>query len=177
MAINCLIVSESPAKLFSKDLRLAVLEFPQDVLLVWHSEDHITKGEAVAVSIEPWKTGYQIEVKQTALTESDRRVYPRFPISTPVSLRSISEVREATVIALSQGQTKDISLGGAWIEVQPLVPLGSIVECHISIDGKTIQALALVAHENPNRGGNGLEFIEFYGQSREILEEALKKSA
>jgi hypothetical protein len=177
MAVNCLVTAESPAKLFSKDPRLVGLEFPQSVILVWHADDHVTKGEAVAISIEPWKTGYSIEVQQTEATKTDRRIYPRYPIDAAVSLRSISEVRESTIIALSQGSTRDVSLGGTWIEVQPLVPLGSVVECHLNIDGNIVQALALVAHENPNRGGNGLEFIEFYGDDRAKLEELLKKSA
>jgi hypothetical protein len=43
--------------------------------------------------------------------------------------------------------------------------------------GEEIGTLAIVAHENPNRGGNGLEFLDFYGDSKDKLNQLLKRAA
>jgi hypothetical protein len=178
MAVNGLCVGEQPLKIFTKDPRTQDISYPQSVVLVWHREESVLKGEADAVSVEPHKAGFLLTIDRTHVAEVDRRVYARYPVEVPVSIRSVCDMKESHVIALSQGVTKDISLGGAWVDVQPVVAMGSIVEFHIKVDGEEMSALAMVAHDNPNRGGNGLEFIDFYGDSRDkflkFLERATK---
>lgn len=177
MAVNGMSVTDEPLQIFTKDPRISGVNYPQSVVLVWHREESVMKGEAEVVSAEPHKAGYLLTIQRTHVAEVDRRVYPRFPIEIPVSIRSVCDVRESQVIALSLGVTKDLSLGGAWVDVQPTVPMGSIVEFHLKVDGQDMSALAMVAHDNPNRGGNGLEFIDFYGDSRDRFTEFLKAKA
>ena len=111
------------------------------------------------------------------LKEVDRRVYPRYAVHAPVSIRTVTDVQISTVIAVSQGHTNDMSLGGSWIAVQPTLPVDSLVEfkCHIS--GSEVRALGLVVHENQENGTNGIEFMDFFDDSRDLLYSALKKSA
>ncbi len=177
MAVHCVVTSEAPTYLFTKDQRILNVEYPQSVVLVWHRDEQIMKGEGRVVEVHPWKNGNVLEIRQTVTHDIDRRIYPRFPIETSVSLRAVADVSGATVISLCQGSTKDISLGGAWIDVQPTVPMGSIVECKFNFFGEEIGTLAIVAHENPNRGGNGLEFLDFYGDSKDKLNQLLKRAA
>lgn len=177
MAVHCTVSSEAPTYLFTKDPRINSVSYPQSVVLVWHRDDQIMKGEAQAVRVMAWKSGQVIEIQQTVTQEPDRRVYPRYPLEAPVSLRSVCDISGATVIALSQGITKDISIGGAWIDVQPTAPMGSIVECKINVEGEEVAVLAMVAHENPNRGGNGLEFLDYYGDSFDRITRFMKKVA
>lgn len=178
MAVNGLCIAEEPLKIFTKDLRTQDIKYPQSVVLVWHREETVMKGEADAVSVEPYKAGFVLSIERTHVAEVDRRVYPRYPIETSVSIRSVCDMKGSQVISLSQGVTRDLSMGGAWVDVQPVVTMGSIVEFHIKVDGEEMSALAMVAHDNPNRGGNGLEFIDFYGDSRDrflaYLERAMK---
>lgn len=177
MAVNGLSIGDSPLRIFTKDARTLDIQYPQSVVLVWHRDESVMKGEADAVAVEPYKAGYVLTIERTHVAEVDRRVYPRYPIESSVSVRSVCDVKGSQVIALSQGVTKDISLGGAWIDVQPTVPMGSIVEFHMKIDGEDMSALAMVAHDNPNRGGNGLEFIDFYGDSRDKFVKFLERAA
>lgn len=177
MAVSCLVTSEAPLYLFTKDLRILDLDYPKTVVLVWHRGADVLKGEAEAVSVMPWKTGNVLEILRTNLKEVDRRVYPRYSLTAPISIRSVTDVQTSTVIAVSQGYTKDISLGGSWIAVEPTLAKDSLVEFKCHIDGAEVRALGLVVHENKENGTNGIEFMDFFDDSREKLYHALKKSA
>jgi hypothetical protein len=177
MAVSCLVTSEAPLYLFTKDLRVLDVNYPMSVVLVWHRGVDVLKGEAEAVGTMPWKSGNVIEVRRTNLKEVDRRVYPRYSLQVPVSIRSVTDVQSSTVIAVSQGETKDLSLGGAWIAVEPTLPKDSLVEFKCELDGQQIRALGLVVHESKETGSNGIEFMDFFDDSRDKLFSALKKSA
>ena len=177
MAISCLVTSEAPLYLFTKDLRVLDMIYPQCVVLVWHRGADVLKGEAEAVRVMPWKTGNVLEILRTNLKEVDRRVYPRYSVHAPVSIRSVTDVQSSTVIAVSQGKTNDISLGGSWISVEPTLSKDSLVEFKCNIDGTDVRALGLVVHENRENGTNGIEFMDFFDDSRDLLYQALKKCA
>ena len=177
MAISCLVTSEAPLYLFTKDLRVLDMEYPQTVVLVWHRGADVLKGEAEAVRVMPWKTGNVLEILRTNLKEVDRRVYPRYNVQAPVSMRSVSEVQTSTVISVCQGKTKDISLGGSWVEVEPTLPIDSLIEFKCTVNGTEVRALGLVVHENKENGTNGIEFMDFFDDSRDKLFSALKKTA
>lgn len=135
------------------------------------------KGEAEAVRVMPWKTGNVMEIMRTNMREVDRRVYPRYAVHAPVSIRAVTEVQTSTVISVSQGETKDLSLGGSWIAVEPTLPLNALIEFKCNIDGVDIRALGLVVHENKENGTNGIEFMDFFDDSRDQLYRVLKKCA
>jgi hypothetical protein len=177
LAVNCKVTSEAPVKLYTKDKRILDVAYPSQVVLVWHRDGAVIKAEAEAMGFEPFQSGNALEIRRANVQEIDRRFYARFPIQVPVSLRAVSEIKESTVIAVSMGVTKDVSVGGIWVDVQPALPLGSIVECKFTVDGEEIWTLAMVAHENPARGGNGLEFLDFYADSKDRLDRVLQKAA
>ena len=177
MAISCLVTSEAPLYLFTKDLRVLDVAYPVAVVLVWHRGVDVLKGEAEAVGTMPWKSGNVLEIRRTNLKEVDRRVYPRYSVRVPVSLRSVTDVQSSTVIAVCQGETKDLSLGGAWISMDPPLPKDSLVEFKCEIEGEQIRALGLVVHENKEGLSNGIEFMDFFDDSRERLYAALKRAA
>ncbi|MBI1334048.1 MAG: hypothetical protein GC165_14345 [Armatimonadetes bacterium] len=177
MAVSCLVTSEAPLYLFTKDLRILDLKYPLPVVLVWHRGVDVLKGEAEAVGTMPWKSGNVLEIRRTNLKEVDRRVYPRYAVHVPVSLRSVSDVQTSTVISVCQGETKDLSLGGAWISMDPPLAKDSLVEFKCEIDGEQIRALGLVVHENVEGKSNGIEFMDFFDDSRDKLYSALKRVA
>lgn len=177
MAVSALVTSDAPLSLFTRDARVEGVELPRSVVLVWHRGSDVIKGDAEAIEVRPWRTGFLIEIRRTNWSEVDRRVFPRFPMRVPVNLRAVHDTRGATVISLYQGTTDDVSLGGAWINVEPQIAMGSLVECQIDMDGEKIQSFAMVAHDSPERGGIGLEFLDFLGDSRERLTARLPKAA
>ncbi len=176
MAVSALVTSEAPLVLFTRDARVEAVELPRSVVLVWHRGCEVVKGEAEAIEVRPWRTGFAIEIRRTSWADVDRRVYPRTSVRLPVNLRAVHDMRGATVISLYQGTTEDVSMGGAWVHVQPQIAMGSLVECQMDTgeakDGGAgrVQAFAMVAHESPERGGIGLEFLDFLGDSRGVFD-------
>lgn len=178
MAISCLVTSEAPLYLFTKDLRVLDVQYPVPVILVWHRGVDVLKGEAEAIGTMPWKSGNVLEIRRTNMREVDRRVYPRYTVAAPVSLRSVTNVQSSnTTIAVCQGTTKDLSLGGAWVSMDDPLPKDSLVEFKCELDGQSVRALALVVHENRENMTNGLEFMDFFDDSRDLLFAYLKKCA
>ncbi|MER3495689.1 MAG: hypothetical protein C4320_02010 [Armatimonadota bacterium] len=177
LAVSALVTSEAPLSLFTRDPRVEGVELPRAVVLVWHRGGEVVKGNAEAIEIRPWRTGHLIEIRRTSWADVDRRIYPRFPMQIPVNLRAVHDTRGATVISLYQGLTDDVSIGGAWVTVQPQIAMGSLVECQMDFLGEKVQAFAMVAHESPDRGGIGLEFLDFVADSRERLEKRLPRAA
>ncbi len=87
-------------------------------------------------------------------------------------------MRGATVISLYQGLTEDVSMGGAWVHVSPQIAMGSLVEAQFTLgENDKIQAFAMVAHESNDRGGIGLEFLDFLGDSHDRFDSYLQKAA
>jgi len=178
MAVNCIVTSEAPLVLFTKDARVTGLGLPQAVIMVWHRGEDVVKGEADVVAVKPWKSGYALEIKHTQWKEVDRRQYTRYKMTLPVSLRAVMDCRGSTVFTVFQGETVDVSAGGAWVKVEPQIAMGSLVEFKTTMpDGESFSAFAMVAHQSKERGGVGLEFLDFLGGSRESLEERLKQAA
>ena len=177
LAISALVTSEAPLVLFTRDARVEAVELPRSVVLVWHRGHEVVKGEAEAIEVRPWRTGFAIEIRRTSWADVDRRVYPRTTVKLPVNLRAVHDMRGATVISLYQGVTEDVSMGGAWVHVEPQVAMGSLVECQMDTGDGKVQAFAMVAHESGERGGIGLEFLDFLGDSREAFEGYLQKKA
>ena len=178
MAVSALVTSETPLRLFTRDARVTGVDLPRSVVLVWHRGSDVVKGEAEVIEVCPWRTGFQIEIRRTSWADVDRRVYARKTVSLPVNLRAVHDMRGATVISLYQGLTEDVSMGGAWVHVSPQIAMGSLVECHIALEGgERIQTFAMVAHESPTRGGIGLEFLDYVADSKATFERYLPKAA
>lgn len=178
LAISCLVTSEAPLFLFTKDPRITGLSYPQTVILVWHRGSDVVKGEATVVGIKPFKTGYSLELKQTDWKEVDRRVYPRHTVRLPVSLRAVQDVRGSTIFTVFQGETVDISLGGALVVLDQPIPRGSLIEFNTTLpNGESLKAFAMVAQLNKAKGGIGIEFLDFMGPMREKLESFFAQAA
>ena len=178
LAISCIVTSEAPLYLFTKDARVTGLPYPQAVFLVWHRGEDVVKSEAQVVGVKSYKSGYLLEVKQTKWVEVDRRVHPRVPMKLPVSLRAVQDVRGSTIFTVFQGETVDLSLGGALVTLDQPIPKGSLIEFSATLpDGELLRAFAMVAQQNPEKSGIGIEFLDFMGPVRKKLEDVLAKAA
>jgi len=109
------------------------------------------------------------EERESATAPDDRRRYDRS--------RSIVDVffdgKDATGVA----STKDISVGGFYMNTQATLPEGAVLLVRIPFsDGKEIVANAEVVYNNPSRGV-GLRFQNLSEENRKLIEQGLGGSS
>ena len=98
-------------------------------------------------------------------TPDDRRRYDRARLIVDVFF----DGNDATGVA----STKDISVGGFYMNTQTVIPEGSVLLVRIPFpDGKQVVANAEVVYSNPSRGV-GLRFKTLSDDNRELIEREL----
>lgn len=98
-------------------------------------------------------------------TPDDRRRYDRARLIVDVFF----DGNDATGVA----STKDISVGGFYMNTQTVIPDGSVLLVRIPFpNGKQVVANAEVVYSNPARGV-GLRFMSLSEESRQLIEREL----
>ena len=98
-------------------------------------------------------------------TPDDRRRHDRSRLIVDV----FYDGNDATGVA----STKDISVGGFYMNTQAELPEGSVLLVRIPFpDGKQVVANAEVVYSNPSRGV-GLRFQSLSAENRELIEREL----
>lgn len=98
----------------------------------------------------------------------DRRLQPRAPLATQI------EFQERMSLALS----RDVSMGGMFIETTELLPVGSTFTVRFNLDykDKVVTASAQVAY-HVEKLGMGVTFTEIAPQDREWIREYVEAAA
>lgn len=105
------------------------------------------------------------ELEENPPTPDDRRRYDRARLIVDVFF----DGSDATGVA----STKDISVGGFYMNTQTVIPEGSVLLVRIPFpDGKQVVANAEVVYSNPTRGV-GLQFKSLSEENREVIEREL----
>ena len=105
------------------------------------------------------------EFEENPPTPDDRRRYYRARLIVDVFF----DGNDATGVA----STKDISVGGFYMNTQTVIPEGSVLLVRIPFpDGKQVVANAEVVYSNPTRGV-GLRFKSLSDENRELIEREL----
>ncbi|HKO62517.1 MAG TPA: PilZ domain-containing protein [Pyrinomonadaceae bacterium] len=105
------------------------------------------------------------EFEENPPTPDDRRRYDRARLIVDVFF----DGNDATGVA----STKDISVGGFYMNTQTVIPEGSVLLVRIPFpDGKQVVANAEVVYSNPARGV-GLRFKSLSDENRELIEREL----
>ncbi|HKO44326.1 MAG TPA: PilZ domain-containing protein [Pyrinomonadaceae bacterium] len=105
------------------------------------------------------------EFEENPPTPDDRRRYDRARLIVDVFF----DGNDATGVA----STKDISVGGFYMNTQTVIPEGSVLLVRIPFpDGKQVVANAEVVYSNPTRGV-GLRFKSLSDENRELIEREL----
>lgn len=108
------------------------------------------------------------EDSESVPTPDDRRRYDRSRLIVDVFF----DGKDATGVA----STKDISVGGFYMNTQAALPDGSMLLVRIPFsDGKQIIANAEVVYTNPGRGV-GLRFQGLSEENRNLIEQGLGSS-
>lgn len=177
-AAFCTVSSEAPLYLTTRDREVGNLEFPRPIMLLWQQGDHVLKGEAEAVSVQSDASGWVVEVQKVQWEDLNRRRHPRVPVTVPVALRAVQELQGNTSINIFQGITEDLSLGGAWVRVEPQVEVGSLVEFQAHLGpNETVRTFGVVAHRSDHKAGVGIEFLDYVGAAHYMLHTFLAKAA
>ena len=105
------------------------------------------------------------EFDESPTTPDDRRRYDRARLIVDVFF----DGNDATGVA----STKDISVGGFYMNTQAILPEGSTLLVRIPFpDGRQVVANAEVVYSNPTRGV-GLRFQSLSDENRELIEREL----
>lgn len=105
------------------------------------------------------------EFDESPPTLDDRRRYDRARLIVDVFF----DGNDATGVA----STKDISLGGFYMNTQAVIPEGAVLLVRIPFpDGKQVVANAEVVYSNPTRGV-GLRFQSLSDENRALIEREL----
>lgn len=136
-----------------------------------------TRAEVEVVSLSKFRNTHRIGLTTPQWEASDRRRYPRFPLQTSVALRSVSESSEGVQIETVVAVTEDLSVGSAWVKTNQILPAGTVVQVEVSITGHICRMLGFVVRDEPERMGFAVEFLDFVGSSRYLLNEFLQNAA
>ena len=105
------------------------------------------------------------ELNEDLVTPDDRRQFDRSRLIVDVFF----DGNDATGVA----STKDISVGGFYMNTQAEIPEGSVLLVRIPFpDGKQVVANAEVVYSNPARGV-GLRFQSLSEENRQLIEREL----
>lgn len=105
------------------------------------------------------------EFEENPPTPDDRRRHDRARLIVDVFF----DGSDATGVA----STKDISVGGFYMNTQTVIPEGSVLLVRIPFpDGKQVVANAEVVYSNPTRGV-GLQFKSLSEENRELIDREL----
>jgi hypothetical protein len=177
VALAASVTKATPLTVITTDRSALLVEVGKRALMILQESGQFAKAEAQVTKCEPCADGWKIEVGQFGWEEVDRRRYPRYAIQMPVVVKAVMERNGSAQLKYVQGETIDVSLGGAWIKATDDLCAGSLVEFQAELgSGEHMRALAIVAWRE-EEVGIGLEFVDFLGGSRYYLHNFLSKAA
>lgn len=148
-----------------------------EVLVIVQTAGEITRTEAKMLSKRFVGSLWVLELEGGEWKTEERRRSPRSSCHYTARLR-VPSVQGTANFDAAIAEFTDIGLGGGWIHTPALLPVGALVEWKIVFDGDAAaEGLALVARSSEELGGMALEFVEFFGNSRVLLEEVLQERA
>ena len=106
----------------------------------------------------------ELDANEFRSSEDERRLYDRSRLIVDVFFNG----SDATGIA----STKDISVGGLYMNTQTVVPEGSLLTLRIPLGEEQVVVNAEVVYSNPGRG-LGVRFHGLTDKDRELMEQKL----
>lgn len=177
-AIPASVRSVVPFQAESGDPNCRHLGVGSRVILLHRSGNRFTKAEGIVQLCLSEGERWFVEFQRVEWEQLDRRRYPRFDQRVPVRIRSANEHDNVVEIATFESSTRNLSLGGAWIDGAPTHEAGSLVEVELRIPGgEAVRTFGIIAWQGGEESGFGVEFLEFIGASRYYLQEHLSRAA
>jgi len=108
----------------------------------------------------------------------DNRDNPRFETEVQVVVRTIEEHAGGLTSDDQVGVAKNLSLGGALLQLSNPVTKGQLIEFMVTLSpGNTIRTMAVIAHTDVEGTLVGINFIDYVGSARYSLHQFLSQLA
>jgi len=105
----------------------------------------------------------------------ERRRHIRVLVSVPVVLRTVHQGNSEPEVRTLEGTATDMSISGAFVQIEGFVDEGALIEFSAEINGQTIRTLAVVARTVSS--GIGIQFVEYLDNARHLLHGFLTRAA
>lgn len=175
---NCEVATTHPFTLRCDDSVAEQIEPGRRVLLVLKDRGHFAKAETKIRAVRSTGESWILYPDEHAWELLEHRRYPRYKVEVPAHVRLIQEADGGPTVAVYEGCTTDLSLGGAWIETVGRPEPGTLVDFRLELPGAGWQRmLAVVARTLEGRQGFAVEFVEYVGGARFNLQGFLERAA
>lgn len=175
---DCEVAGTQPLTLRCADQVAEQIEPGRRVLLVLKDKGHYAKAETRIRAVRADGQGWLLYPDDHAWELLEQRRFPRYRVQVPAHVRLIQEGEAGPSLAGFDGQTVDVSLGGAWVETAGEPETGSLVDFRIELPGAGWQRmLAVVARKIEGKEGFAVEFVEYIGGARFNLQGFLERAA
>ncbi len=149
----------------------------QVVLLLAQVGGEIVRAEARYQQRNFVGNSWVLEFEPSDWGIEERRKTMRHPCQVRTRLRVAGDDEHSDFEA-AIAEFTDIGLGGGWIQSPFVLPVGSLLHWKLLMKDKSYaEGLALVARSSEELGGMGVEFIEFFGNSRSVVAELISPQA
>lgn len=178
VAVNGSVTNLSPFTITSGDSSAEWLTESRRAMLIARNEAEFSKAEAELRATCEGST-WTIVADDFGWEQVDRRRYPRYEVQIPVTVRAVIESGNTAELRYLQATTEDLSLGGAWLKSDQKLPSNILVECQVSLpNGSNLRVLSTIRWADTlEKTGFGVEFLDFLGGSRQVLQQYLAQAA
>jgi hypothetical protein len=139
-------------------------------LVVSQRESKIYHVDADVRTCNKYGDHWKVSADSYGWQKQERRKYPRIATDIPGALEMLHDSNDSVTAVRLVGRFADLSLGGGRFECSEPAPAGSLVHWSCKLPGgDTARGLGVVARVLKD-GAMGLEFVDFIGASRIMLE-------
>jgi hypothetical protein len=178
VAVNGSVTNLDPFTITSGDSSAEWLSDSRRAMLIARNDSEFSKAEAELKATCDGAT-WTIVAADFGWEQVDRRRYPRYEVQIPVTVRAVIESGNTAELKYLQATTEDLSLGGAWLKSEQKLPSGILVECQVNLpNGANLRVLSTIRWADTlEKTGFGVEFLDFLGGSRQLLQQYLAQAA
>lgn len=170
--------SKSPFSVEFDEKSVPLLKGVKNLLVIHDSGRKYSKGEGKVGDIATKGDQAWLTFSDFSWEAVDNRDNPRFETGVQIVVRTIQE-HDGGITADDQvGISKNLSLGGALLQLSKPVTKGQLVEFRATLEpGNTIRTMAVIAHTDMAGTVVGINFIDYIGSARYSLHQFLTKLA
>jgi len=153
-------------------------ETGKHVKVLFQNGGRFESADATVSAVKKESSNWIVDLKDVLWIRSDRRSHPRFSARLMTRCRFVVEDAESAVLQEFTVATKDVSVGGVWVESEYSPDFGSILKLEIQTSATDhVNALGVVAWVDPSGKGFGVEFVDLTGSSLTRLTQFLRGHA
>lgn len=165
--VKGLIVSATPLQIRVASTIEADAYLGNPVTLLATVDGDLVRGEARVVAFEDGV----LDFTDATWRPLDRRGFRRFEFHAQATLRVVVEGDSHLCIRRVGAEILDLSATGVYVVGGGFPPKGTLIEFQTHLDGREASCLGVIARVSEH--GAGIHFVEYLGNSRELIEATL----